>query len=147
MYCCRAAALLASIAWSLDPFDGPLFDFLWLILLCGKALVDARVEEYFVLCVKRREERLQAAATEGGTAGSRMHSSRMAHARHDGHSGRPMALRPRRCSLSGANAMSEPRAHPTEAMRVQQLAIHLWRGTQYNNGANGKVYVHVGMVA
>ena len=41
----------------------------------------------------------------------------------------------------------EPRAHPTEAMRVQQLAIHLWRGTQYNNGANGKVYVHVGMVA
>ena len=50
-----------------------------------------------------------------------MHSSRMAHARHDGHCDRPMALPPRRCSLSGA--MSVSRAHQTDAMRMQQLAI------------------------
>lgn len=47
MYCCRAAALLASIAWSLDPFEVPLFDFLWLILLRGKAQVNAGVKKSF----------------------------------------------------------------------------------------------------
>ena len=54
MYCCRAAALLASITWSLDPFEGLLFDFLWLILFCGIALCRSGIKKGFVLGVKQR---------------------------------------------------------------------------------------------